>query len=248
MGPRSPLATVFACTAILAVTLPATAAGQFASEHDRREALRHYRAGRELMSAERFEQAADAFRAAITEDRLLSLAHHGLGEAYMALRRYASAIQAFTGAREALLTLHGLNDRHRIEVERHRDDEIRELKDSIRRLRQMPNSNLQVARIESRIQDLERQRSSNTVAFVQPAELSLALGSAYFRNNQLEDAEREWRAAATSNSRLGEAHNNLAALYAMTDRKKEAQESVRAAERAGFRVHPQLKDDIAALK
>lgn len=232
---------------LLVVTFSAPGAAQFPSEHDRREAIRHYRNGRELMTAERFEQAVDAFRAAIASDRLLSLAHHGLGEAYMALRRYASAIQAFTGAREALVTLHGLHDRHRVEVERHRDEEIRELNDSIRRLRQIPNTNLQVARLEARIQDLERQRSSNTDAFVPPAELLLALGSAYFRNNQLEDAEREWRAAMTINNRFGEVHNNLAALYAMTGRKKEAQESVRAAERAGFRVNPQLKQDIDRL-
>ena len=50
------------------------------------------------------------------------------------------------------------------------------------------------------------------------------------------------------NSRLGEAHNNLAVLYMQTGRKKEAEEAIRAAERARFRVHPQLKADIAKMK
>jgi Flp pilus assembly protein TadD len=84
--------------------------------------------------------------------------------------------------------------------------------------------------------------------FVAPAEVSLALGSAYFRSDQFPDAEREWKVAVDANPTLGEAHNNLAALYAMTGRKKEAEEAVRSAERAGYRVHPKLKEDIKRLK
>jgi Flp pilus assembly protein TadD len=61
------------------------------------------------------------------------------------------------------------------------------------------------------------------------------------------DAEREWKTAVEVNPRLGEAHNNLAALFAMTGRKKEAEDAVRAAERSGFRVHPQLKEDIRRM-
>ena len=63
----------------------------------------------------------------------------------------------------------------------------------------------------------------------------------------LPSAEREWKAAIAVNSRLGEAHNNLAALYAMTGRKQQAQESVRQAERSGYQVNPRLKSDIQAL-
>ena len=228
----------------------APAAAQFASDHDRREALRHYRSGMELMTGERFEKAAEEFQQAIDLDRLLTLAHYGLGQSYMELRRFASAIKAFGDCRAAFLTLFTLRERDRFNVERQRDDEIRELKDAIRRLLADPNAGmnqLKVTRLEGRIQDLERQRSSNSNGFVSPPELSLALGSAYFRNGQLEDAEREWLAAVGADSRLGEAHNNLAALYAMRGRKKEAEAAVKSAEKAGFRVNPGLKDDIKKL-
>ena len=96
----------------------------------------------------------------------------------------------------------------------------------------------------ARIDDLERHRTSIGRPFEPPAFVSLALGSAYFRNGQLEDAEREWKAAVAANGRFGEADNNLAALYAMTGRLEEAEAEVHAAERAGFRVNPQLKADI----
>ena len=72
----------------------------------------------------------------------------------------------------------------------------------------------------------------------------MALGSAYFRTEQFPDAEREYRAAIAVEPKSGEAFNNLAALYLQTSRYKEADEAVKSAEKAGFRVHPQLKQDI----
>ena len=72
----------------------------------------------------------------------------------------------------------------------------------------------------------------------------LALGSAYFRQEKLADAEIEWKAAVEANRKLGQAYNNLAVVYMMTGRKTEAEEAVRAAEHAGFSVNPGLKNDI----
>ncbi len=40
----------------------------------------------------------------------------------------------------------------------------------------------------------------------------MALGSAYFRNGTLPDAEREYREALKIDSQVGEAHNNLAVV------------------------------------
>jgi len=104
-----------------------------------------------------------------------------------------------------------------------------------------------VARLEHRISDLERTKQTGRLSFEAPAELSLALGSAYFRSGNLPEAERRWKEAIDANAKLGEAHNNLAALYAMTGRKAEAQEAVKNAERSGFRVNPNLKADIQRL-
>jgi len=235
---------------VLALVLIASPAfAQFASEQDRREALQHYRNGQEFMSAEQFEKAAEEYQLAIDKDKLLTLAHYGLGQANMSMKRYASAIQAFTNCRETFRALHSLNERDRVSVERQRDDEIRELRDSVRRIRsgQIKLSQSVGDQIEKRIQDLERQRTSMGGLFQPPAEVSLALGSAYFRNGSMADAEREWKAAVAVNSKLGEAHNNLAALYAMTGRKAEAEAAVKAAEKAGYKVHPKLKEDIKRM-
>lgn len=242
---------VAAIALALVFSAPGTAAAQVVDELSRRQALERYRTGQELLAAERYEQAAAEFTAAIELDPLLTLAHYGLGQAYMGLKRYPSAVQAFVGCRDAYGRLATLRQNDMIAADRLLDEEMRELRDSLTRVRSGQIKNAGPAmeqQLEKRLEELETMRRGRGERLYTPAEVSLALGSAYYRNNQPADAEREWVAAVSVNSRLGEAHNNLAALYLMTGRKKEAEDAVKAAERARFRVHPQLKEDIRKMK
>ena len=77
-----------------------------------------------------------------------------------------------------------------------------------------------------------------------PAWISLALGSAYFRSDAGADAEREYRAALAVDPNLGEAHNNLAVVLLLTGRATDADVEIAAAEKSGFKVNPQLKEDV----
>jgi Flp pilus assembly protein TadD len=77
-----------------------------------------------------------------------------------------------------------------------------------------------------------------------PAWVSLSLGSAYFRSGKLAEAEREYKEAIATDSRSGEAHNNLAVVFLETGRVAEADASIKEAKKAGFRVNPQLEQDI----
>jgi tetratricopeptide (TPR) repeat protein len=241
------LASVLACTC-----LDGSAAQDTSDEVNRRLALQHYRRGQELMVKEQFTGAEREFSQAIARDPLLALAHYGLGQSYMAQRRFAPAIAAFVQCRHTYEQIWGLRQRDSAMADRLLRDEITELRDSIARVRSGEIKNVSpgtLQRMEFRLEDLERMRGTN--AFERPhipAELSLALGSALFRNNQTQDAEREWLAATASNPKLGEAYNNLAALYAMTGRKKEAEDAIRAAEGTRYRVHPQLKEDIRRMQ
>ena len=244
-----------AVMAIVLSCVEGTGSAQAVDDVSRRQALERYRAGQELMTSERYEQAAAEFSAAIQLDPLLTLAHYGLGQSYMALKRYASAVQAYVACREAYMKLGAMRQTNAIDSDRRLDDEIRELEDSLNRIRtgnmkgQSENSAVALS-IDKRLDDLKRMRQDRGRGERSPvpAEVSLALGSAYYRNAQAPDAEREWLEAVRVNARLGEAHNNLAVLYLLSGRKKEAEESVKAAERARFRVNSQLKADISKMK
>jgi Tfp pilus assembly protein PilF len=224
-----------------------TAAGaqQIATEQNRREALQSYRVGQEFLSGEQFEKAAEQFSKAVQKDGLLTLAHYSLGQSYMALRRYVSAAKAYGDCLEAFKALHSLQQSHRFEVERQRDDEIKELRENIRSLSQA-GQNLRATQAEARLRDLERQKTALEAAFQPPAEVLLALGSALFRNGDAPAATLQWEAAIVSNPKLGEAHNNLAVVYMQTGRLADAEREIKLAEKNGFRVNPQFKDDLKA--
>jgi tetratricopeptide (TPR) repeat protein len=134
-------------------------------------------------------------------------------------------------------------------TDRRIDDEIRELQTGIAMLRggqykQYGNPETKITELEARIDELRRIQQEPITRFRPPAEVSLALGSAYFRSGNLQTAESEWKAAVDVNPKLGEAHNNLAVIYMETGRLKDAEQSIKNAEKAGFRVNPRLKQDL----
>lgn len=234
----------------LLLSVSALAQG-LATDQVRQQAFDHYHAGQEFMASEQWQEAADEFQQAITYEPLLTDAHYGLGQAFMGMRRYTSAIQAFGGCIEAARQLHHLRQKDRVASDRAIDDEIRELQDSMRRIGsgsiRAGQPQLRITRLETRISALERRRSSLGAVFEVPATVLLSLGSAHFRNGDRSSAEHYWRAAVKVDSTLGAAWNNLAVIYLGSGRKRQAEDAIRNAERAGFRVNPQLKDDIRAM-
>jgi tetratricopeptide (TPR) repeat protein len=246
------LQTRCALALCLALALTGPASAQLVDDVSHVNALTHYRLGEELFHDEQFAKAADQFQIAIKFDPLLTIAHYELGQSYMALRQYQEAIRAYVACRSAFETMASMVARNDFLADQRRDDEIRELQQSIGdirsgRIRIVTGRETMIARLEHRISELERTKQRNNITVETPPELALALGSAYFRSGDLVSAEREWKAAVAANSRLGEAHNNLAALYAMTGRKQEADEAVKQAEKSGFQVNPRLKSDIQAM-
>ena len=220
-----------------------TAHAQLADEAKRREAIAMFRTGQEYMSAEQFERAAEAFGKAIAADALLSVAHYSLGQANMNLRRYASATKAYRDCIEAMRTLSDLRQTNRFQVDKLREEEIIELKRVLERSAVAGRAPTLMG-LEQRLRDLENQRASTGTAFRPPAEVLLALGSAYFRNGEREAAEANWKASIEVNPKYGEAHNNLAVIYMQTGRLADAEQEMKLAEKNGFRVNPQFKTDL----
>ncbi len=236
---------------LVTAAVPVQAQPDALAEQQRHEALVHYRRGDEALHSERFEEAEKEFAAAIRYDPLLTLAHYGLGQAFMAQHRYPEAVKAFDGCRLAFAELARVGLRDAGELERRRTEEISELRTSIailqRNSRMASQNQNNVRRMEDRVRDLERVRSGGADVAV-PAEVSFSLGSAWFRSGSPEEAERWYREALKANPKLGEAHSNLAVLCLTTNRVEEAWDHVKAAEKAGFQVNPQLKKDVEARR
>lgn len=223
------------------------------------QAQERLKEGQRLMSAEKFEEAAQSFGEAIALDPLLTLAHYGLGQANMALKQYPSAVIAFRAARESFNKRAAESRTRRMEGDAAREDRIRALQDRIREMQEQqvtgtgPAAQRAAQQRDSRIQEweleigtLQRSRGLESKLPDLPAGLSLALGSAYFRSGQLADAEREYRAVLAVEPKLGEPRNNLAVVLLLTGRAAEAREQVAIAEKNGFKVSAGLKKDVEA--
>ena len=225
--------------------------GKAVADRERIEALRHYRLGQDALRNERFEIAEQEFQSAAKLDPTLELAPYGLGQVYMATKRFRPAVAAFEKCRDVIRENAAGAASDDLVRQKRIDDQIKALEDE-ERLYSQPGRTANSAAAQANLRTIEMRIRAMKDAKHRaldgpeptPAWLSLALGSAYFRSDALPDAERAYRAAIEVDPKLGEAHNNLAVVYMMTGRMAEAEGEVKAAEKAGFKVNPQLKEDI----
>jgi Flp pilus assembly protein TadD len=226
------------------------------SERDQHAATQHFKLGMQALLGEQYDAAEREFREAVKIDPLYDAAFYGLGQVYMATRRFESAVKAYVAAREAFKSATAEEALASVTSDRRLKDQIDALKEHQRNLtRQMgvsrnPAGQAVIDRVHDQIQQLQTRmgRRAGATPPPVPAGLSMALGSAYFRLDQFEDAEREYKAAIDVNPAFGEAQSNLAVVYLVTGRITEADAAVKAAEKAGFKVNPRLRDDIAAKR
>jgi tetratricopeptide (TPR) repeat protein len=233
---------------LILMAVAASATQQIVDQTQAREAFRHYRAGQDALQSEHYEQAVAEFSTAVTLDPLLALAHYGLGQAHMALKQFPDAVRDFTACRTAYEQMAGLAMSNGAQMTLRIDDEIRELKNTISRMQREQSvggrAPLKITSIESRIRELEQMKQRGAEAIHAPAEVSLALGSAFFRQDLFADAEREYRAALRLNPRFGEAHNNLAVVLFLTGRLDDARAEAMRARNDGYPVSPRFLEDL----
>ena len=232
----------------LAMILIAPAQNQ-STGNQRSVAEGHYGRGIAALGRERFEQAERDFGAAIEVWPVFPMAHYGLGQARMGLKKFREALDAFLACRDQFQQLSLDNIKDKGAAESSRLEEIQGLRDSIailQRNAQLASRNERtIHQMEDRIRQLESTRTEfENPATATPAFVMLSMGSAYFRLGLVPEAEREYRNATTADPGFGEAHNNLAVIYMLTDRLDRAQQEVDSAEKAGFKVNPRLKEDL----
>lgn len=210
-----------------------------------------YNIGLDNMHAEAWDDAVRAFKSAIDLDPTFEMAFYMLGRTHMAQKKFVEATLAYEKCRDLYRAQLGRQFANAQERQRDREIRLREIDEVIRTYQNAPPT----LRTLDAIRQLQNQRrelseamtrgnTNMTIGTAVPAYVSAALGSAYFRSGRLNDAEREYKAAIAVDPKAGEAYSNLAVVYLETGRIAEAEKSVNEAEKVGFRVNPQLKDDI----
>jgi len=222
------------------------------------EADQHYRLGVEALQTERFEEAEGELRQAVKLDPNSFLAYYSLGKTYIALKRYDDSVRAYLSCREAWDRSAAETAQAGFDQQSRREDQIRALQDRIRDLESQMRTAVsdserrtiqqRIDNIKVGIASMEQLRGSELGGAEPPAEFALALGSAYFRAGNSAEAEKAYREALKLRPKYGEAHNNLAVICLNRGDYEEAYTHVKAAQKAGFKVHPQLVKDIETAR
>ena len=239
----------FVIAILLAAAFTAFAQTSLSGARDR--ARIPYKLGLENMKTEAWGEAVKSFQTAIEIDPAFDMAHYMLGRTQMAQKRFAEAAAAYEKCRVLYQQQGGKQYANAQDRQRSRDTQLREIDDVIRTYQ----SGLQTAQIQDAIRQLQNRRreieeamsrghTTMTLNLAVPAYVSTALGSAYFRMGKLAEAEKEYKAAVEADGKAGEAYSNLAVVYMETGRLDDADKSIRAAESVGFKVHPQLKEEV----
>lgn len=251
---------ILALVTLVAIPGASAAQGLKSASAAAREANDHYTRGWSAVKAESWDQAAREFQGAIDSDPKFALAYYSLGRAEMGRRDFARAITAYTRCREMYQSGGAEQFTNSMDARQRLTDRILELQVALNQATSGVSSakagtqtqSLYVRELQAQIQRLEQARDRNTNVSIEPTSVPffvpMALGAAYFRSGQFEDAEREYKAAIAANAGSGETHNNLAVLYLTTGRFDDADNEVKAAEKSGFRVAEALKGDIRKKK
>ena len=235
---------------VLLVAVPAAAQRPLPEDPNKGRAREHYSAGWEYMRSEAFDRAAAEFQLATDFDPKFAMAWYGLGRAHMALRKYQQAILNLEECREVLTARASQPFNDKMNADRARRDRVMELQDLRSQWVKGPQNDRSQGML--RLIDNEIKFSNDTiereltVEFPEPVPsfVWLSLGSAYFRAERFDDAERAFKAAIKADDSAAAAHNNLAVLYLMKDRPDDAARHLQAAQNAGLSVDPELTDRV----
>jgi tetratricopeptide (TPR) repeat protein len=244
--------TRIACLVVLVGLCGGTAWAQPQRNQNRSRAMPAYKLGLEELRSEQWEKAAADFQRAIDIDPTFEMSFYALGRSMMPQKKYAEAAAALAKCRDLYTAQAGRQFSNQQELQQYRRDRITELDEVIRQNQQGGQTMRSAETIRQltesrRLMQENLQRGTNvSMEMSVPSFVSMALGSAYFRLGRLADAEREYKATIDVDPKTGEAHSNLAVVYLQTGRFEEAEKSVKAAEKTGFKVNPMLKDDIKA--
>lgn len=221
---------------------------------NQQQAQTSYQQGWKALASESFEEAVRAFSRATTLDPQFNLAFYGLGLAHMGLKHFPEATRAYERARDLYAVEFSDNVANQGKADDMMRDDERQIEVALQQYHATPTSmsgNRQVLALQAqyrRIQSKREMVQNINLGDPVPPFLHVALGSAYVRSGRLPDAEQQYKAAVTSDPKLGEAWNNLAVVYLETNRVDDAERAMIAAQKAGFDVPPGLRDEIRQRK
>jgi tetratricopeptide (TPR) repeat protein len=241
----------------LALLLASVAMAVVSSQQLDRAAKLH-RKGAHALKSGRIDKARKAFNDALAECESFPSAHIGLGQIAMSEQRFELALAHFEQARAGYAELgESLFD---IRTRRYTSarSQIASLQDQVRHLEtQVQGATTGRGAASEGMLRIEISKMQNAIVQLQaieppdpdetgeaPGEIYFYIGNALFQLDRPGEALEAWETCRAKSPRFPLVYNNLALVYARMGRLEAARTSLERAEKLGFPVDPQFKEDL----
>lgn len=181
----------------------------------------------------------------------LADAHVQLGNLSMRRKNFTEGLERYLQAQHALGRLQGVARSQGMERQRQIQENLDVLRERVSQLQrsQVPGAEGKIEQNLAQIEKLEQEQKKPlaTDRVPIPAELYFLTGNARMNLERFDDAIQDYKMALSLNPNFGEAHNNLAVIFLYRKDYGRAWEHVHAAEKAGVRINPEFREELAAL-
>lgn len=252
---RSRFAAAAAITVVLGCLsldgAPATAQDASLDPHKAALAKNHFERGARLAAQGNDQEAEGEFLETVRIFPDFAEAYIQLGNLSMRRKNFLEGLDRYLQARDALAHLQGAARRQETERRRRIQETMDAIQERIEGLRHSNRATDQ-GKIDQemiRLEKLQRELTKGLPAESDPfpAELHFLIGNARMNLERFDEALEDYRQALALKPEYGEVHNNLAVIYLYRKDYARAWEHVHAAEKAGVRVNPQFREELAAL-
>jgi len=174
-----------------------------------------------------------------------------LGNLSMRRRNYSEGLAHYLQAEAALSHLQGIARLREVERRKRIQESIDVVQERIEGLRHSNRAG-DSAGIGQEMVKLEKLRQEQTKVLPPegnpfPAELHFLTGNARMNLEKYDEAIQDYGQALALRPNYGEVHNNLAVIYLYRKDYARAWDHLHSAEKAGVRINPQFREELAAL-
>jgi tetratricopeptide (TPR) repeat protein len=210
----------------------------------------YFEKGMKLLQKESPAEAEAEFRESVRVFPEFADAYIQLGNLAMSRKEYSAGLEHYVRAKTALLNLQGMSRQQEVERRRRLQESIDLLQERIDQLTMSPRDDRgeidrAMLNIEKLRQEMSKILTGNELQV--PPEIHFLIGTARMNLEQFDPAIEDFRQALALRPAYGEVHNNLAVIYLYRKDYPQAWEHLHAAEKAGVRINPQFREELAAL-
>jgi lipoprotein NlpI len=211
----------------------------------------HYEKGLKLLQKDSRPDAEVEFQESVRVFPEFADGYIQLGNLATLRKDYSASLAHYMRARTALQNLQGMSRRQELE----RRNRLQESMDILRaridqmRMSQRPTDRGEISEAMARLEKLQQEQSRILVRDEQPIppEIHFLIGTARMNLEQFDQAIEDFRQALAVRPAYGEVHNNLAVIYLYRKDYPQAWDHLHAAEKAGVRINPEFRDELAAV-